>query len=62
MKELWTGVNNKNGETIYEIRFTTDSQKEYEVVRDACRGVLDTDRWRFYEAAEELSKVCKKSK
>ena len=62
MKELWTGINNKNGETNYEIRFTTNSQKEYEVLRDACREVLDSDRWRIYEAVERLQKICKKSK
>ena len=53
MKELWTGIHNKNGEVNYEIRFTTDSKKEYEILRDFCRNILDTNKWRIYEKIME---------
>ena len=63
MKELWLGAQSRKGELpTYIVRFTTDNQEEYEVLRDVCRQVLDTDNFRTLKALKELKKLCKKSK
>lgn len=60
MKELWTGINTVKGETIYTIRFTTDSKKEYEAIQEIGRKVLDSQEYRIAEKLERLQEICRK--
>lgn len=46
MKELWTGINNKENKdgsihTEYTIKFKTDNRYDYRLIEDYCRKVLD---------------------
>ena len=61
MKELWTGTSNKKDELpTYIVRFKTDSKEEYEVLRDFCRQIMDTDKFRILESLKRLQELCKK--
>ena len=58
MKELWTGINNKEKKdgtihTEYTIKFRTDSRFDYRLLVDYCRKILDGNEGEKKNSYEE---------